>query len=139
MASYNQFYGSEIDLRPTPVERLLRYATARLSAWAGPKLRKAGRFLFAELVRGVVALAFLGFALAAAIYGIVYFLGSVTDLLGTWMPHWGALAIVSAALLIPAGIAEAIGLWQVSKMRLMRGAVRVSARGSNARGLGQRA
>lgn len=125
MANYDHYYGTAVDVRPSPVERALHWAIAKFTAWAGPKLRKAGKFLFAEFVRGAIALAFLGFALAAGIYGAFYLLDFLVDVIDNWVPHWAALGIISAVLLVPAGIAALIGLWQVSKMKTVRTGVAV--------------
>ncbi|MFE3189646.1 phage holin family protein [Nocardia sp. NPDC059240] len=120
MAVHNHTYDSAIELRPNPVERLLRHLVSRFAAWAGPKLRAAGKFVLTELIRGVIAAALLGFALVAAIYGASYFIDFLIGVLDTRLPHWASLLITATALLIPAGAATLLGLWQLSTMKTAR-------------------
>lgn len=127
MADYNHYYGTAVDVRPSPVERALAWLIAQITAWAEPKLRKIGKFFFAELVRGSIALAFLGFALVAAIYGGFYLLDFTVETLSNWLPHWVSVGIVASVLLVPAGIAAVIGLWQVAKMKTVRTGVAILA------------
>lgn len=127
MASYQPTYTTTVEIRPSSFERMVRYLLAQLSAWLRPRLHRAGKFLLAELVRGVIATVALGFALVAAIYGLSYFFSFLTEVLTRWMPHWAALLIIATAMLAPAGIAALIGVWQLYKMRTVRATALVTA------------
>ncbi|GAB0106931.1 hypothetical protein JMUB6875_59210 [Nocardia sp. JMUB6875] len=97
-------------------------------AWLAPELRRLGKFIVAELARGAFVLAALGFAAIAALGGAVYFLNFLTEALAQWMPHWAALLTTAATLLIPAGLAALLALWQFSRMRTVRSLTRTTSR-----------
>lgn len=98
----------------------------------GTRLHRAGKLFLAELVRGVIALAALGFALTAAAYGTVYFFRFLTELLAQWMPRWAALLTTSGLMLIPAGLAALFGLRQLHRMRSVRATATFAAQASSA-------
>ncbi|WP_067813128.1 phage holin family protein [Nocardia inohanensis] len=123
MASYRNGYSTAVDTRPGAFERLLRHLGAQLMAWLGPKVERAARLLFKEFVRGAIAVAALVFAVIAAAYGLAYFFSFLVDLLDMRLPHWAALLITAAGMLIPAGIAALLALWQLYKMRTVRATV----------------
>ncbi|NNH70948.1 hypothetical protein HLB23_13935 [Nocardia uniformis] len=112
-----------IEVRPSPVERLARYLLTQLAAWLGPKLQRMASFLFEEFRRGLLAAALLGFALVAAVYGAFYLIDLAIVALDMWLPHWASLSIIAGALLLPALIAATLGVWQLSRMKLVRGTV----------------
>ncbi|QLY29525.1 phage holin family protein [Nocardia huaxiensis] len=120
MASSNQSYDTAVEVRTGAFDSTMSYLLDQFTAWAAPRLRKLAAFLFAEFARGVIAVLLLGFALVAAIYGTIYFVGFLVEVLDIWLPHWAATGIVAALMLLPAGGAALIGLWQVSKMRSVR-------------------
>ncbi|MCU1647021.1 MAG: phage holin family protein [Nocardia sp.] len=120
MATDQAGYSTAIEPQPSPIEQIVRILLAELSAWLGPRLYRAGKFLAAEVARGVIALAALSFALIAAIYGTIYFFRFLTELFAQWMPNWAALLTTSALMLIPAGIAALFGIWQIYRMRTVR-------------------
>ncbi|MFB7716993.1 phage holin family protein [Nocardia sp. NPDC056100] len=132
MAGDQTSYRTAIAARPSEPERILRLLLAEFTAWAGPTLYRAGKFALAELARGVIALAALGFAVVAAAYGIVYFFRFLTELLANWMPHWAALLTTSTLMLIPAGLAALFGLWQIYRMRSVRATVTAAVRAGDA-------
>ncbi|MEV6768505.1 phage holin family protein [Nocardia sp. NPDC051030] len=132
MASYHNSYGTAVEVPPGTFERAIRYLLAEFSAWLGPRLHRAGKFLFAELVRGLIAAAMLGFAAIAAIYGTIYFFSFLVELLSQWMPHWAALLTTSSIMLVPAAIAALIGVWQIFKMRSVRTTAAVAAQAGGA-------
>ncbi|MFJ4649941.1 phage holin family protein [Nocardia sp. NPDC088792] len=123
MASYESGYRTAVEVRPGQFEQLLRLLLETALEWLRPRLERAARFLFAEVLRGVIVLAALGFALAAAAYGTIYFFAFLVELLSQWMPHWAALLTTSATMLVPAGCAALLGLWQLAKLRTVRTAV----------------
>lgn len=121
-----------IEPQPGQFEQITRQLLAEFTAWAGPRLHRAGKFFIAELVRGAIALAALSFALIAATYGTVYFFRFLTELLAQWMPRWAALLSTSGLMLIPAGIAAVFGLWQLYRMRSVRATATAATRANSA-------
>ncbi|MET9486857.1 phage holin family protein [Nocardia sp. NPDC006630] len=139
MATDHSGYSTALEPQPSPIEQIVRILLAELAAWLGPKLYRAGKFLAAEVARGVIALATLGFALVAAAYGTIYFFRFLTELFTQWMPNWAALLTTSALMLIPAGIAALVGIWQVHRMRTVRATASAAAAvGSAARTFARR-
>ncbi|WP_327145068.1 phage holin family protein [Nocardia sp. NBC_01327] len=132
MATDHSGYSTALEPQPSPIEQIVRILLAELSAWLGPRLYRAGKFLAAEVARGVIALTALGFALIAAAYGTVYFFRFLTELFAQWMPNWAALLTTSALMLIPAGIAAIFGIWQVYRMRTVRATASAAAAASHA-------
>ncbi|WP_405492311.1 phage holin family protein [Nocardia sp. NBC_00511] len=120
MTSYRVSYGSAVDTTPGNADRLSRILFREFIAWLAPLLRRAGRFLFAEALRGVIAAAALGFAVLVALFGASYFFDFVVELLDHALPHWAALLITATGMLIPAALAALFALWQVSRMRTVR-------------------
>lgn len=120
MASNQTSYRTAVDVPPSPFERAVKQLLAEFTAWLAPRMQRAGRIVLAELLRAVIAAAALGFALVAAIYGTIYFFSFLVEVLGQWMPHWAALGVTSAIMLVPAGLAALVGLWQIFKMRSVR-------------------
>ncbi|MBL1078937.1 phage holin family protein [Nocardia sp. 2] len=128
MAGYTRSYDGVAEVRPGPVERVVIHLVAKLGAWAGPALRRAGAVVLREAVRAVIVLTLLGFASAAVFFGGFYLLGALVELLDTWMPRWAALGLTSTALFLPAGAAALLGLWQLTKLRTVRAGAGLAAR-----------
>ncbi|MEU0544485.1 phage holin family protein [Nocardia sp. NPDC005978] len=124
-------YGTALRIPPSPFERAARELFAEFTAWLAPRAHRARKAVLAELARAVFVMATLGFALVAAAYGTIYFFAFLVELLGQWMPHWAALGLTSAIMLVPAGIAALLGVWQIFRLRSVR-AARGAAGAANA-------
>lgn len=122
MADHQHTYGTALQTPPGPFERAARELFAEFTRWLAPRARRAGRAVRAELTRAAFIVAALGFALIAAAYGTIYFFAFVVELLGQWMPHWAALGLTSAMMLIPAGLAALVGVWRIFRLRSVRAA-----------------
>lgn len=102
---------------PQSVGGLVREATTHLSTLIRAEVELARSEITAEVKKGLTGSVFFVIALALAVLLLPFLLVTVALVIAIWLPEWAGFGIVTALMLVLAGLSAFLGWRRVRRIR----------------------